>query len=97
MQPDSNAELAKTRRSGHLASGFGNGGVALVGIPITDEFAAGIAADAGGHIYAGGSVVGDGSGKFLVAELDAVGQLVDDFGSGGVKTIAFNSSAYSYA
>lgn len=94
---DYDLAVIKLDAGGHLASGFGNSGIALVELPITDEFAAAIAVDAGGHVYAGGSTLRDGSGQFLVAELDAGGQLVGDFGSGGVKTIAFSSSAYGYA
>lgn len=94
---DYDLAVIKLDADGHLASQFGNDGIALVGIPVTDELAAAIAVDAGGRIYAGGSAVSDGGGQFVVAELDADGQLVGDFGSGGVKTIGFSGSAYGYA
>jgi uncharacterized delta-60 repeat protein len=81
---------------GHLVSGFGEGGIAVVAQPGSYDLATGIALDASGHVYIAGASSNDDGTRFLVAALDASGALLGSF-AGGVVPIAFDETAYANA
>ncbi len=85
--------------SGNLVPGYGSGGKAVYNLGTnTTHPSYSMALDSGGNAYVG--VAGysvSGNGVFAAAELDAHGNLVPSFGSGGKQTVSFGAGKTAFS
>jgi uncharacterized delta-60 repeat protein len=84
--------LAKLDASGHLVSGFGDGGKRLLDFGGTSSAVFAATLDASGKLYIAGTSNAQGTYDFTVAKLDANGELDAGFGDGGLAFVAVGAS-----
>lgn len=90
--------VAKANSNGVLVPGFGSGGKVLLDLGGgVNDFGRAVAVDGGGNVYVVASSNTAGSEDFAVIKLDANGQLVTGFGSGGKALIDFGAGSSDVA
>jgi uncharacterized delta-60 repeat protein len=90
---NSDFAVVKLDPNGNLVTGFGNGGKALVDFGGQGDMAYAAVLDAAGNLYLSGTVrYNNGTTVDMgIAKLDATGNLVTGFGSGGKVSIDFGA------
>lgn len=82
------AAIAKINSSGNLVESFGNSGIVILDF-FTTSTAFGVAVDKYDNIYIGGNQETDPEpSTAYIAKYDKNGNLVNDFGDGGIKNLA---------
>lgn len=86
--------VAKTNGAGAVLAGFGTGGKVVLDLGNgVNDYGKAVTVDSAGNVYVAASSNAGGGEDFAVIKLDANGQLVPAFGSGGKALIDFGAGS----